>query len=113
MSLKSSPSLQTELEDLFDIRYAQKRNDKILTKEAMEAQRDIRLITHMFRDGIPDITMPINDHESIKWDSDNKRLLLIGPEGAQNLEGAPKLIMVHVRPHLSMLVKQAKEFYKN
>jgi hypothetical protein len=108
-----SPTIENQLEELFDIRRAKSRYEKILTQEAMEAQRDIRLIVHMFRDGIPDITIPINDSEAIQWDSSNKSLLLLGPDSTLPLEGSTKQIMIRVRPHLAMLIKQAKEFYKD
>lgn len=111
MSEKSS-TIENQLEELFDIRRAKSRYEKILTQEAMEAQRDIRLIAHMFRDGVPDITIPINSHEAIKWDSSNKRLLLLGPDSSIPLEGSSKQTMIRVKPHLALLVKQAKEFYK-
>jgi len=110
---EKSQTLQRELEELFDIRFAKVRDEKIMAHEAMDAQRDIRLITHMFRDGIPDITILINSFEAIKWDSRNKRLLLIFNETSQILEGASRETMIRVRPHLALLVKQAQEFYRD
>jgi len=109
---EKSRSLDIELEELFDIRHAKNRDEKILSQEAMEAQRDIRVITHMFRDGIPDMSIPINEYESIKWDSESKRLYLVDATSAQLLEGSSRQTMVRVRPHLSLLVKQAKDFYR-
>jgi hypothetical protein len=106
-------SLENELHQLFDIRHARLRDDKIISHEAMDAQRDIRLITHKFKDGIPDITISINSDEDIKWDSQNKRLLLISLESCQILEASCRLTMIRVRPHLALLVKQAIDFYKN
>lgn len=108
-----SRSLELELEELFDIRHAKVKTEKHISQEAMEAQRDIRVITHMFRDGIPDVTIPINSHEAIKWDSQSKRLLLVSNESSQILEATSRQTMIRVRPHLSFLVKAAKEFYKN
>ena len=58
-------SLENELQQLFDIRHAKLRDEKVISQEAIEAQRDIRLITHRFKDGIPDITIPINSEEDI------------------------------------------------
>ncbi|MBA2403676.1 MAG: hypothetical protein H0V66_02810 [Bdellovibrionales bacterium] len=110
---KQSHSLQIELEELFDIRNAKVRDEKILTQASMEAQRDIRLITHMFRDGIPDLAIPINAEETVKWDSRNKRLLLVSSVSTQILEGATRQTMIRIRPHLAQLVKQAKEFYRD
>ena len=108
-----SRSLDVELEELFDIRHARVRLEKHISQESMEAQRDIRVISHMFRDGIPDVTIPINDNEAIKWDSQNKRLLLVSNESSVILEATSRQTMIRVRPHLALLVKAAKEFYKN
>jgi hypothetical protein len=105
-------SLESELEELFDIRYAKIRNEKDLKNEAMAAQKDVRLITHMFRDGVPDITIPLTDSSSLRWDSNNKRLILLNSTGTHNLEGAPLETLIMVRPHLALLVRQAKDFYR-
>lgn len=106
-------SLESELEELFDIRYAKSRNEKDLKNEAMAAQKDVRLITHMFRDGVPDITIPIDDSNSLKWDSYAKRLILLNSAGAHNLEGATLERLIMIRPHLALLVRQAKDFYRS
>jgi hypothetical protein len=108
-----SRSLKLELEELFDIRHAKVRLEKHISQESMEAQRDIRVIIHMFREGIPDVTIPINEQEAIKWDSNSKRLLLVSNESSQILEATSRQTMIRVRPHLALLVKAAKEFYKN
>ncbi len=110
---EKSRSLENELEELFDIRHAKIRLEKYISQESMEAQRDIRVIIHMFRDGIPDVTIPINSFEAIKWDSHNKRLLLVSNDSSVILEATSRQTMIRVRPHLSLLVKAAKEFYKN
>lgn len=106
-------SLAHELEELFDIQHAKTRDEKKLTQDAMDAQRDIRLLTHMFRDGIPDITIPINAHEAIRWDSHNKNLLFLDNGSAQILLGTSRQTMIRMRPHLALLVQQAKEFYRD
>jgi hypothetical protein len=111
--MNKNTELTNELEELFDIRHAKTRIEKNLNNAAMDAQRDIRLLTHMFRDGIPDITIPIGNYEEIKWDSDRKRLLLIDNDEALLLEAASREIMIRIRPHLSLLVKAAKEFYSH
>lgn len=108
-----SRSLELELEELFDIRHAKVKIEKHISQEAMEAQRDIRVITHMFKDGIPDVTIPINDNETIKWDSQSKRLILISDDSSLILEATPRQTMIRIRPFLSLLVKAAKEFYRN
>lgn len=105
-------TLESELEELFDIRYAKIRNEKHLKNEAMAAQKDVRLITHMFRDGVPDITIPLTDTSSLKWDSTSKRLILLNSTGTHNLEGAQLETLIMVRPHLALLVRQAKDFYR-
>jgi hypothetical protein len=46
-------SLENELQQLFDIRHAKLRDEKVISQEAMEAQRDIRLITNNFKVGFP------------------------------------------------------------
>ena len=106
-------SLESELEELFDIRYAKQRNEKDLKNEAMAAQKDIRLITHMFREGVPDLTIPLDDTSSLRWDALAKRLILINQAGTHNLEGAPRELLIQVRPHLTLLVRQAKDFYRS
>lgn len=111
--MKKNTELTNELEELFDIRHAKTRNEKNLNNEAMAAQRDIRLLTHMFRDGIPDITIPIGNYEKIKWDSEGKRLLLVDKDDGLLLEATSRETMIRVRPHLCLLVKAAKEFYSN
>lgn len=110
---EKSTSLSHELEELFDIKFAKHRIEKKLNQDAMDAQRDIRLLTHMFRDGVPDITIPISDFEAVKWDSANKNLLYVENGSAQILLGTSRQTMIRVRPHLSLLVKQAKEFYRD
>lgn len=103
--------LSTELEELFDIRSAKIRNEKNLNLEAMAAQRDIRLLTHMFREGIPDISMPMNENESIKWDAQKRCLILNTGEEEILVEATSKETMIRVRPFLSQLVKVAKQIY--
>ena len=110
--LKSS-ALSQELEQLFDLKHAKSRHEKQLVLEANEAQRDIRLLSLMFRDGIPDMTMPVSDHESIRWDSRTQQLIYINKNVSHILEGAARQIMIRMRPHLTQLVKQAKEFYRD
>lgn len=111
--LERSRTIEYQLEELFDIRRAKSRYDKILTQESLEAQREIRLIAHMFRDDVPDMIIPINANEAIQWDSHNKRLLLRGPDSSISLEGSSKHTMIRVRPHLALLVKKAKEFFRD
>lgn len=105
--------LSNELVELFDMKKARIREDKDLTQKAYEAQRDIRLLTLMFRDGIPDITMSVNDHESIRWCSRTQQLIYITGENAQILEATSKEIRVRIRPFLKDLVKKAKDFYSD
>jgi ERCC4-type nuclease len=111
--LEKSRSLDVELEELFDIRFAKTRDEKTLNQAALEAQRDIRVITHMFRDGIPDVEIAINSVEILKWDSGQKRLFLRKEDEVLSLEAASRETVVRIRPFLSSLVKQAKEFYRN
>ena len=105
--------LGQELEELFDIRSAKIRNEKTLNSEAMASQRDIRLLTHMFRDEVPDLSYLISNEETVRWDSERKRLLLISEGEEVLLEAAGRETMIRIRPFLSQLVKAAKEFYSS
>jgi hypothetical protein len=87
------------------------RKEKMLEQEATEAQKDIRLLTLMFRDGIPDINMPMSDNEILIWDSRNQQLLYKKDNQAQVVEGTSRDVMVRLRPFLIQIVKKAKEFY--
>lgn len=103
--------LSQELVSLFDLRKSKTRDEKILTQLAFEAQRDIRYLTLMFCDGIPDITMPVTDTEVIKWDSQSKKLLYVQGDYVQLLEAAPRDVRLRMRPFLTDLVQRAKDFY--
>lgn len=105
--------LTNELVALFDLRKSQQRSQKILDQEAFEAQRDIRYLTLMFCDGIPDVCMKCTDSESIRWDSRSKNLLYEVDNTVQLLEAASKEIRVKMRPFLKDLVRKAKSFYSN
>ncbi len=105
--------LSQELVSLFDLKKSKLRGEKILTQEAFEAQRDIRHLTLMFCDGVPDISMPVNDHESILWDSKAKKLLYVNSDQVLILEAAPREIRVRMRPFLTDLVRKAKSFYSD
>ena len=106
-------ALEQELEELFDARNAKTRHEKILNQESMEAQKEIRLLTHMFRDGVPDVTIPINSNEAIKWDFKLQKLLYLNGDNSYILEGTSRLIMIRLRPHLTDLVKKAREFFND
>lgn len=111
MSLAQRESLNQELNELFDMKKAKARKEKILEQEATEAQKDIRLLVLMFRDGIPDITMPMSDDEKLYWDSRSQQLLYLKDNHAQVVEGTSRDVMVRLRPFLIQIVKKAKEFY--
>ena len=113
MAGQKSSDLNDELVSLFDLKKTKARDEKNLTQEAFEAQRDIRYLTLMFCDGIPDITMKVTDIEDIKWDSRAQKLLYIRDNQVQLLEAASKEIRVKMRPFLTDLVKKAKDFYSN
>jgi hypothetical protein len=110
---KQKTALNDELVSLFDLRKSKARDEKILTQEAFEAQRDIRYLTLMFSDGIPDITMKVTDSEDIKWDSRAQKLIYIKDQQAQLLEAASKEVRVKMRPFLTDLVRKAKDFYND
>ena len=109
---KKTP-LEQELVTLFDLRNSKLRESKKLTEDAMEAQKDIRLLTHMFRDGIPDVIIPLSHNEWLKWNSKDQKLLFIDENQIQILDSAPRETMIRIRPYLSLLVKQAREFYQD
>lgn len=111
--MQQKSDLNNELVSLFDLRKSKIRNEKDLTQAAFEAQRDIRYLTLMFCDGIPDITMKCTDSESICWDSSAKKLLYKVGNEVQILDAASKEIRVKMRPFLTDLVKKAKDFYRD
>ena len=108
-----SNALSNELVELFDMKKAKIREDKVLTQASNEAQRDIRLLSLMFRDGIPDITMSVNDHESIRWCARSQQLIYSKGQYTQLLEATSKETLVRMRPFLKDLVKKAKDFYSD
>lgn len=111
MSVAQRESLNQELNELFDLKKAKIRKEKLLEQEATEAQKDIRLLILMFRDGIPDVTMPMSDDESLIWDSRNQQLLYRKENHSQVVEQTTREVMARLRPFLIEIVKKAKEFY--
>lgn len=112
MSAQKS-DLTKELVSLFDLKKSRVRDEKILTQEAFEAQRDIKYLTLMFSDGIPDVTIPITDHEFIRWDSQAKKLLYVKDNQVQLLEACSRQIRIRMRPFLTDLVRKARDFYSD
>lgn len=110
---KEKNDLNLELISLFDLKKSKIRDEKILTQLAFEAQRDIRYLTLMFCDGIPDISMRVTDTEVIRWDSQIRKLLYVKEGQIQLLEAASREIRIKMRPFLVDLVKKAKEFYSD
>jgi hypothetical protein len=106
-------NLELELEELFDIKKAKEQNEKKLAEETMEAKKEIRLLTHMFREGVPDVTIPLGDNEFLKWDAKNQNLLFVQNEVVQIIDACSPQTMIRIRHHLTLLVKQAKNFYLN
>jgi hypothetical protein len=111
MSVAQRESLNQELTELFDMKKAKARKEKMLEQEATEAQKDIRLLILMFRDGIPDVSIPMSDAEVLVWDSRNQQLLYKKDHQAQVVEGISREVMARLRPYLIEIVKKAKEFY--
>lgn len=105
--------LSKELGELFDLRKAKTRIEKIQSQEDTEAQRDIRLLTLMFKDGVPDIVVNISETESVKWDARAQKLLYLCDNSTRVLEATSRDIRIKIRPHLTDLVKKAKDFYKD
>lgn len=106
-------NLSQELVSLFDLKKSKVRDEKILTQAAFDAQRDIRYLTLMFCDGIPDISMKVTDTETINWDSRAQKLLYVYNGQVQMLEATSKEIRVRMRPFLTDLVRKAKDFYSD
>jgi hypothetical protein len=103
--------LSQELVSLFDLKKSKARNEKNLVQAAFEAQRDIRYLTLMFSDGIPDLMMECSETECIKWDAKAQKLIYINGNELQLLEAASKEVRVKMRPFLKDLVKKAKDMY--
>lgn len=111
---KEKSVLNQELSSLFDLKKSKRREEEILTQAAFEAQRDIRYLTLMFSDGIPDVSMRVNDKESIVWDAGARKLLYVrDDQSPQLLEGTSREIRVKMRPFLTDLVRKAKDFYSD
>lgn len=109
----SKDLLSHELISLFDLRKSKLKDERELTEAANEAQRDIRYLTLMFSDGIPSLTMQLTDTEAIRWDERAQKLIYVNGERMQLLEATSKEIRVKIRPHLTDLVKKAREFYSD
>lgn len=103
--------LNLELVELFDLRKAKVRYDKDLTQKANEALKDIRLLTVMFRDGIPSLKVKIDEGEYIEWQAESGSLLFTDGKSKVLLEAASKEVRVKARPFLHEMVEQAKKFY--
>lgn len=102
-------SLEQDLLQLFDLRKTKVKKERILNLEVAEAKKDIRLLIRMFSDGIPDISIALNEGEKLIWDSGIKRILYSKKDITQFIEAAEKKTIVRVRPHLKTLVKLAKD----
>lgn len=102
-------SLQTELNELFDIRTRKARQEKIISQEAQDVKREISLLILMFSQGISDLSVYINENEVLEWDGRVKRLIY--HRGAQSfyLESVDPSILLRIRPFLKELVGRAKE----
>lgn len=113
MAAEPRNNLSHELTELFDIKKAKIRDGKKLAQDALEALKDVRLLTLMFRDGIPSITIKATDAENIIWDSKTQKLIYENAHGTQLMESLHPEVMVRMRPHLTELVKKAKDFYQD
>ncbi len=105
--------LNQELNELFDLKKAKARKAKTLEQESNEALREIRHLMLMFRDGIPNVKIPVSENETLEWRSDSQQLVYVKDNHAQVVEGATKETMVNLRPYLIQVVKKAKEFYNH
>jgi len=105
--------LNQELNELFDLKKAKARKEKMLDQQSNEALREIRHLILMFRDGIPDVSIPVSECESLEWKAESQQLVYIKDHNAQVVEGTNKETMVNLRPYLIQIVKKAKEFYRH
>jgi sugar/nucleoside kinase (ribokinase family) len=110
-NLSQENKLSQQLIELFDMKKAKVRNEELLTQAALEAQKEIRLLTLMFRDGIPDIVVQMSEEESIKWDSNSQQLVYINGKGINIVDATSREVRVSIRPHLAEMVKKAKNLY--
>lgn len=106
-------NLSQELMQLFEMKKEKLKDEKRITLEANEAQKDIQLVTLMFIDGIPNIEMSISENEILMWDEKQQKLLYVSGGESQIVEGTTREIRIRVRPYLIELVKKAKEIYKD
>ena len=112
MSVDSKSALEVELGELFDIRSRKARQEKLNFQEAMDAKRDVKLLTRMFSDGVRDMNVAIASSEILEWDSHLRRLVYHRGEYSQYIETANNEILIRVRPFLKDLAKKAKEYYR-
>ncbi|MFL5785405.1 MAG: hypothetical protein ACJ76H_12380 [Bacteriovoracaceae bacterium] len=112
-ALVQRDELNQELNELFDLKKAKARNDKILDQQSSEALREIRHLILMFRDGIPNVTISVSENESLEWRTHSQQLVYIKDEHVQVVEGTSKETMVKLRPFLIQIVRKAKEFYRH
>lgn len=84
-----------------------------LSAEALQTLRDIRYLTIIFSDGVPDISIPTTDTETLRWDSKMKKLLYIREGRVQLLEIATQETHLRMRPFLTDLVRKAKDFFSD
>lgn len=103
--------LNLELVELFDLRKAKLRYEKDLTQQANEAQKDIRMLTVMFREGIPSLKVKIDEGEYIIWQEETGNLLYSNGKINILLEAASREVRIKARPFLHEMVEQAKKFY--
>ena len=113
MSQETKTPLENELNELFDIRNARLRREKKLNEEAILAQKDIRMLIHMFSDGIPSLKLPLGDQEILEWDSEMKKLIYHRDQSSHFVQALNREEMVKIRPHLRDLVRRAKDFYRD
>ena len=111
MASASFSELSQELVELFDMKKAKLRSEKELTQEANETQKDIRLLTLMFREGIPDIAVEVSENEVLRWDARGQQLLYMQGKVTSILEATTRETRIRLRPFLSQMVKKAKNLY--
>lgn len=113
MVTKTTLPLESELGELFDIKTAKLRKEKILNDEFLAAQKEVKMLILMFSDGIPSLRIPLRDGETLAWDADVRRLIHCRNQESSLIESVSKETLVSIRPFLKDLVRAAKDFYQN
>jgi hypothetical protein len=113
MSTEVTRSLETQLGELFDLRKEKLRRNKHFEDSAIDAKKDIRLLIKIFSDDVPSITLALGGDDFLEWDSGIKRLVYHHNGQTRFIENVKDQELIKIRPHLSSMIKSAKDFYRD